>query len=138
MIASTTEIIRERKWYFMKKIKRCVFTVCLFACVFLMSGCEDAPERPQNSDDNAVSLSTEQYVTVEEAKKQMQELAGKTVLGFELPEQIHVPDVASIFKVKVQPWYPVGEKDLKNAVKNLWQDYGEADWSKIKKKKFSS
>ena len=122
----------------MRKIKWCALTVCLFAFVFLMTGCEDAPERPQNSDDNAVSLTTEQYVTVEEAKRQMQEMAGKTVLGFELPEHIQMPDVANVFKVKVQPWYPVWEKDLKNAVKNLWRDYGKVDWTKIKNKKFSS
>lgn len=123
----------------MKKIKWCAVACCLFVCTLLVTACEDAPEHSQKSeDDNVISLSTEQYVTIEEAKKQMQELAGKTVLGFELPEQIQVPDVVDIFKVSLYKWYPDREKELKNAVKNLWQDYGKVDWTKKKEKRFSN
>lgn len=123
----------------MKKIKWCAVACCLFVCIFLVTACEDAPEHSQKSeDDNAIGLSTEQYVTIEEAKNQIQELAGKTVLGFELPEQIQLPDVVDIFKVSLYKWYPDREKDLKNAVKNMWQDYGKVDWTKKKEKRFSS
>lgn len=110
-----------------------MFCTLLF-CIFMITGCENAPKRGQNDDlKEETKASSEQYVSVEEAKNQLHELEGKNMEGIYLPKQIGMPDIQKVSEVKLTPWYTKQRENLETAIKNMWIDYEKVDWASIKK-----
>lgn len=124
----------------MKMFNRKIGIYCtLLFCIFMMTSCENAPKREQkNNSKQEMKASSKQYVSIEEAKKQIHALEGKSVDGVHLPEHILMPNIHKIFEVKLTPWYPKQKNDLKMAIKNMWNDYRKIDWTSIKKITFSN
>lgn len=115
-----------------------IFCTLLF-CIFVMAGCENAPKREKNDDfKEGMTVSSEQYVSIEEAKNQLQKLEGKSIEGVYLPEHILMPDIQKISEVKLSSWYPKQKGDLEEILKNMWNDYGKVDWTQIKEKTFTN
>lgn len=117
-----------------------VWILCtVLFCVLLAAGCEKAPERSDdNREDYTLSLdklSFEQYITVEEAAGQIQQLAGKRVEGLVFPRQIEMPDVKTVSEVKLTPWKPEKRELFETTLQNLWEDYNTVDWSSIQRSK---
>ena len=114
-----------------------MFCTLLF-CIFMTTGCENAPKRGQNDDlKEETKASSEQYVSVEEAKNQLHELEGKNMEGIYLPKHIWMPDIQKVSEVKLTPWYSKQREDLETAIKSMWSDYGKVDWASIKEKTFT-
>lgn len=121
---------------FNKKIG--IYCTLLF-CIFMITSCENAPKHEQKDNlKEEMKVSSEQYVSIEEAKNQLHELEGKSIEGVYLPEHIFMPDIQKIFEVKLAPWYPKQKEDLEKIIKNMWNDYEKIDWSLIKEKTFSN
>ena len=100
----------------------------------MMTSCENAPKREQKNNSKQEMKAS----SIEEAKKQIHALEGKSVDGVHLPEHILMPNIHKIFEVKLTPWYPKQKNDLKMAIKNMWNDYRKIDWTSIKKITFSN
>ena len=115
-----------------------IYCTLLF-CIFMMTSCENAPKRGKNTiSKEETKASSEQYVSIEEAKSQLNELEGKSVEGVYLPKHIVMPDIQKISEVKLSPWYPEQKEDLEKVIKSTWSDYEKVDWASIKETTFSS
>ena len=102
---------------FNKKIG--IYCTLLF-CIFMITSCENAPKHEQKDNlKEEMKVSSEQYVSIEEAKSQLHELEGKSIEGVYLPEHIFMPDIQKIFEVKLAPWYPKQKEDLEKIIKNF-------------------
>lgn len=108
----------------------------LLVCMSVMGGCEEAPVSPGDGDvgkEGEISLEdSQQYVSLEEARKQAEELEGNTVEDFCFPKHIEVPKVqeAGVFKVSSEDKRSLEE--IKSAMGNIWTDYHTIDWGMAK------
>ncbi len=121
----------------MKIFNNKILLCTLLFCIFTMTSCEKAPQTTEKQEEKE-ELISEQYVSLEEAKKQVIQLQGKNQEGFTFPEKIQMPDVQKVSEIKLTPWYPEKEEDLLKGIKNLWHDYDTVDWSAIEEKTFSN
>ncbi|MCD7709588.1 MAG: hypothetical protein LUI02_06915 [Clostridiales bacterium] len=115
-----------------KKLRSCALVLAMAFVAAGIAGCEQAPD--QESDNSTeVELTSEQYVTVAEAKEQARELAGGSLDGIYFPDYIALPEGDSVSTIKLTPWHMTEDDSDKilEAVQGIWQDYGSVDWSQI-------
>lgn len=118
--------------------KKIYFFCTLLLILFMAAGCEKAPDPKKLSDtEDEIQLTSAKYVSIEEAEDQIQTLEGKDIDGIYFPEHFEMPDITAISQIKLTAWYPEHEKDLETAIRKLWKDYDNVDWTAIKEKKFS-
>lgn len=125
----------------------------LILCISLLVGCEKNPKQTEEETEVDFDLTSEQYVTLQEAKEQAEKLQGKNVKGFVFPENIVLPDGEKISDVKLTPWYLGGHKEIQTmerekalefiepdmieVIQNTWGGYDKIDWNSAKKKIFT-
>lgn len=118
------------------------FICALLFCILLLSGCEDAPEqRAQETAEKdaggaaAESLSVlddvDQYVSLGEAREQIQQMEGKDMDGIYLPKHMMMPDSEEIYDLELTPWRMEQGEDMLSALEHLWKDYAAVDWENI-------
>ncbi|MCD7708897.1 MAG: hypothetical protein LUI02_03385 [Clostridiales bacterium] len=121
-----------------KKLRSSVLVLAVTFAVIGIAGCEQAPD--QESDNSTeVELTSEQYVTVAEAKEQARELAGGSLDGIYFPDYIALPEGDSVSTIKLTRWHAPEEDGDKiiTALQGIWSGYDSVDWSSIEPSHFT-
>lgn len=123
----------------MKMFKKHEMIICaLLLCLLFAAGCEEAPNRSaaETEAEWNVTEESDQYVSLEEARRQAKELEGEMVDGLRFPDYIEMPDTGAVCEVKLTPWHWENEEEVESAVKSLWADYDTVDWNSVEPKTF--
>lgn len=108
----------------------------LFLTMCFLPGCQSAPDKTDTDKGESIEkiLASAQYVSLSEARKQVEKLKGKKIDGLYFPEQIQMPDVQSVSEVKLTPYHWEDENDMIQAIRTLWRDYNSVNWKTVKEK----
>ena len=106
-------------------------TCVALGIIMVLSGCESAPVRnADNTIEEELFKNTTKMVSVDDAKKEVEELKGKSFYGFTFSDTFDINEINSVSKIGLKQ-FNNDENKVKEALVNIWDGYEKNDWSNI-------
>ncbi|MBR0133383.1 MAG: hypothetical protein IJM14_09935 [Lachnospiraceae bacterium] len=112
-------------------MKKFILVVMIFMIGTLVCSCEKTEDNTSSSEESGTQPSSVDseivYVTLDEARKEADELKGNKYLDFELPEKIVMPEGNTLGIYEVSCRYMNDYQADLECIKNLWDDYEKTE-----------